>query len=215
MALTNHGELKTAIAEWLERDDLTSKIPDFIALAEDTIGLTLRVRDMETTEDITISAQSNDLSVLTKTFLEQRRLYLDSAEGGRMEYYPPEDFWIRVASTESGKPKLYTIEGGNLIVGPAPETSRTGKLLYFGKYAALSGDSDTNWIFANARMLYLSASMVEACQYIEDEIGVLKWAARYEDTLEKVHKANRMAKFPAGSLQMRNDMGRAEIQVNQ
>ncbi len=34
MALTTFAELKTSIADWLNRDDLTTVIPDFITLAE-------------------------------------------------------------------------------------------------------------------------------------------------------------------------------------
>jgi hypothetical protein len=34
MALTTYAELKTSIADFLNRDDLTSAIPDFITLAE-------------------------------------------------------------------------------------------------------------------------------------------------------------------------------------
>jgi hypothetical protein len=34
MAITTYSELKTAVADWLNRADLTSVIPDFIALAK-------------------------------------------------------------------------------------------------------------------------------------------------------------------------------------
>ena len=42
MAITNYTQLKTAIANWLDRDDLTSKIPDFIFLAEKQIERQVR-----------------------------------------------------------------------------------------------------------------------------------------------------------------------------
>jgi hypothetical protein len=34
MAISTYTDLKTSIASWLNRDDLTSVIPDFISLAE-------------------------------------------------------------------------------------------------------------------------------------------------------------------------------------
>ena len=34
MALATYSDLKTSIANWLDRSDLTDVIPDFIALAE-------------------------------------------------------------------------------------------------------------------------------------------------------------------------------------
>lgn len=44
MAITTYAELKTAIATWLARDDLTANIPDFIMLFEATAARRLRVR---------------------------------------------------------------------------------------------------------------------------------------------------------------------------
>jgi hypothetical protein len=38
MAINNYTELVAAIAEWLARDDLTARIPDFVTLAEAKIN---------------------------------------------------------------------------------------------------------------------------------------------------------------------------------
>ena len=42
MAITTYAELKSSIANWLNRDDLTSVIPDFISLAEAQIARDVR-----------------------------------------------------------------------------------------------------------------------------------------------------------------------------
>ena len=42
MALSNYTELKASIADFLNRDDLTSVIPDFITLAESQINRDIR-----------------------------------------------------------------------------------------------------------------------------------------------------------------------------
>ena len=47
MALSTFTELKEAVADWLDRSDLTARIPDFIALAEARINRELRIRPME------------------------------------------------------------------------------------------------------------------------------------------------------------------------
>jgi len=44
MALTTYSELKTSIADWLNRSDLTTQIADFIALTEADFNSKLRVR---------------------------------------------------------------------------------------------------------------------------------------------------------------------------
>ena len=48
MAISTFAELKTAAANWLDRSDLTDRIPEFIALAEARFNRVLRIRDMET-----------------------------------------------------------------------------------------------------------------------------------------------------------------------
>jgi len=48
MAISTFAELKTAAANWLDRSDLTDRIPEFIALAEARFNRILRIRAMET-----------------------------------------------------------------------------------------------------------------------------------------------------------------------
>ena len=48
MAIGTYDELKTAVANWLDRDDLTDRIPEFISLAEARFNRVLRLRSMET-----------------------------------------------------------------------------------------------------------------------------------------------------------------------
>ena len=48
MAITNYSELKSAIADWLDRTDLTDQIPDFIVLAEARHKRDFKIRRMET-----------------------------------------------------------------------------------------------------------------------------------------------------------------------
>ncbi len=211
MAITNYGELKTAVANWSSRDDEDSRIPEFISLTEDTIGRELRVRAMETTTDLTVISQE---TALPTGFVQQRRLFRDN-DAMRLEYHPPEDFWIRNAKSETGTPKLYTIEGDNLVVAPAPDTSQTFKLLYFKTFDALSDDADTNWVLTNARGLYLFGTLLEQAMFHEDEVGALKWSIRWDNLLEKVHTADRLDRYPLGSLQMRSDVSNiSEVRVN-
>ena len=46
MAINTYGTLQTAVANWLDRDDLSARIPEFISLAEAIFNRTLRIRAM-------------------------------------------------------------------------------------------------------------------------------------------------------------------------
>ncbi len=51
MALSTFSELKTEIANYVDRSDLTDQIPTFIKLAEARINRLLRVRIMESVKN--------------------------------------------------------------------------------------------------------------------------------------------------------------------
>ena len=207
MAITNFGELKTAVANWLERDDLTSRIPEFIALGEDMVAndKRIRIRAMETSTDLTISSQT---VALPTGYVAARRLYIEGTPIGRVEFLTPEDFWIRNLANTTGLPKYFTAEGENFVFGPAPDATRTGKLLYFQRFTALSADTDTNWILTNARGLYLFAALLEAAPFLEDDPRSLLWAARYDDLADKVFEANKRDRYGGAPLQARSDVQR-------
>ena len=46
MSLTNYSDLKTSVANYLARTDLTDQIPDFIRLAEYRMRREVRIRQM-------------------------------------------------------------------------------------------------------------------------------------------------------------------------
>ena len=59
MALNNFTSLKTAIANWLNRTDLTNEITDdFIKLTEADFNSKLRIRQMEQIDTITIDSET-------------------------------------------------------------------------------------------------------------------------------------------------------------
>jgi hypothetical protein len=205
VSITNYGELKTAVANWLERDDLTARIPEFIAMAEDMIAkdVRIRIRAMETSTDLTVSSQT---VALPTGFIGARRLYLDGTPKKRVEFVPPEEFWIRNLASQTSQPKYFTIEGDNLVFGPSPDATYTGKLLYYQRLTAFSDDSDTNSLLTEARGIYLFASLLESAPYLVDDARLAIWAVRYDDLAEKIHKADKRDRYTGAPLVARSDV---------
>ena len=56
MSITSYSTLKTTVADWLKRTDLTASIPDFIRFAELRIYREMRVRQMEAALSGTIAS---------------------------------------------------------------------------------------------------------------------------------------------------------------
>lgn len=186
MAITNYGELKTAIADWLDRSDLTSRIPDFISFAEARIHYgsaqgpmmlqPVRLRAMETEVDLTITSGR---ATLPTDFLEARRILFLSDPTQIIELLAPELFWRMDAGLSSGRPRRATIEGSDLILSPSPDTSNDVQLTYFAKFTTLSGDADTNWLLQNAPDIYLFAALVEAAIYTRNRQAADEYLIRF------------------------------------
>ena len=132
MALSTYSELKSSIANWLNRSDLTTEIQDdFIVLTEADFNAKLRIRQMEQNDDVTINAES--VTVPTG-FIGARSFYILS--GGTKYAFgiynsSANGSEIKGGST-SGMPRTYTIESDNgtesFRFAPQPDTSYTGKL---------------------------------------------------------------------------------------
>ncbi len=203
MALTNYGELKTAMENILkDAVNLTNRIPEFIKLAEDDVNLDLRIRAMEQTADLTIASGDRNIG-LPSRYVGMRRIYIAGGPNKPLELLAPMDFWAKYVSTETGPPKAYTIEGEEIILGPIPDTAYTGKILYWQAFATLLDDADTNWIFGNASGLYLYGGCRHAAPYIQEDERIPVWQAYYSGLKARVKDADELDRFSGAPIQSR------------
>lgn len=181
MAIGTYAELKTAVANYLHRSDLTTVIPDFVRLCEANVRRDLRVRAMEATATGTLVA--NELATPTG-FLEARRVVLGTT---KQEYATPTDFYD-VRSQVTGH---YTIVGTNFVFQPG---SADYSIDYFKAFTAFSGDSDTNWLLTNHPDVYLFGSLAEAALYTQDDPAM--WMSKYRFAVDRVRTEERNAFGP-------------------
>jgi len=200
MAISTYNELLSALDNWLGTSDLTSRTPEFIALAEADIWGRLRIRAMEQSTDLGISSQR---VALPSGFLEARRIYIDGNPVTPLEYFPPMDFWRRYMSTDTAEPSAYTIEGGNLVFGPSPDATYTGKLLYVAQPSALS--ASLNGTFTSNPDAWLYGALVQAAPYLDNDERVPTWRAMYEAALIRIEKSDQRSRYSGGPLQVRSD----------
>ena len=112
MAITTYDELKTAIADFLNRDDLTSTIPTFIDLAEAALNRDLR---HWRNENRAIAPVNSRYSALPSDFVEPIRMELsdDKTKVSLMSHYEMQT--QREASNDKqGKPLFYNITQGEI-----------------------------------------------------------------------------------------------------
>jgi hypothetical protein len=179
MSISTYNELKTAIANWLARDDLTAFIPDFITLFEASACRELRVRPAEITATLTPSSGS---VALPADFLGVRRLTFTGQPSRDLEFVHPSWFAQSYPTAAAGTPSVYTIEGGTLKVRPVSDTPL--ELLYRAKTAAVSGA--LNWLFANHPDAYLFGALAEASMFNKDAENAALWEGRRDKVYQSI-----------------------------
>lgn len=202
MAITTYAELKTAIAEWLNRDDLTSTIPDFITLAEESMALNMRHWRMENRATATLDSQ---YEALPARFVAPIRLSLTGGNTYALEQVSQAQLMDRrsQASNVSGRPQYYALTQGEIEVFPTPDADYTLELVYYEKAEALSDSNTTNWILDNYPSVYLYGSLMHTAPFLKDDPRLQVWASLYQQGVASVNGDEEKAKFGATGLRMK------------
>ena len=199
MSIGTYTELQSAVAAWLDRSDLTSRIPEFVAIAEARIARKLRIREMETESDVTLVGGTRTAAVPTG-FREVRRVYLNSSPVSELQYMTPQDYWVRHTSVSTGRPVVFTVEGANFLFGPIPDSSYTAKVLHYKALDALS--SSAHAVFTANPDVYLYGALLAAAPFLHNDKRIGVWKGLFDEALMELEIQNSKH---AGPLVMRDD----------
>ena len=206
MAISNYTELKTAVANWLDRDDLTDRIPEFIALAEARFNRVLRLRSMETKQTAsTVAAQRN--YALPTNYIQMRNFQLNTSPLTTLSYVTPEIYDRLWGGSSGGTPKFYTILADEISLGPIPGSVITMEMLFYKKFDNLSGSVATNWLITNAPDIYLYGTMLEAEPFIMNDERVQLWAAALERGVSDLQEQDNKDRHSGSALRVMNTSG--------
>lgn len=194
MALTSYTELKTSIANYLNRSDLTSVIPDFITLAESKLNRILRLRVMQKRVSTTTTADDAFID-LPSDFLEMVQFFVDSNPNAILDYVNPTEIELNNLQDSSGTPQQYTIMGNEIKLNPIPDSTYTLKLSYFGKIPALSNSNTTNYILSNYPQVYLYGALVEAQPYIINDERLPTWLTLYNEAVQLINRDDEQGRY--------------------
>lgn len=183
MSLSTYSELKSAISDWLNRADLTDRVPDFIALSESKMNARIEHRQMQTIATISITGETYTLPDDFRG-LVSIRLSVQGYE--RIEYLSPEQFDELPVGGAGGTPRFYTIAGGSLVFYPIPGDAVSARIRYRTALTPLSDDDASNWVLANYKHAYLYGPLSEAAPYLKDDERVTLWSGAFNDALADI-----------------------------
>ena len=195
MAITSYSTLKTAIADFLDRDDLGDSVDTFIDLCEARLARELRIRAMESTLDVTIAS---GVAAVPSDYLELRYAYVEGSPTSLLEQKDPGWIYSRYPNrSSSGKPCLIGRDQSNFVFGPYPDDTYTIKGSYYARLTALSASNETNFFITDAPDLLLYGSLLAATPYIGDDARANTWSALYEQALDDVRLQDNRERWPS------------------
>ena len=206
MAINTYSTLQTAVANWLDRSDLTDRVPEFIALAEATFNRVLRLRAMETTvADATPSGSKED--ALPTGYLQMREIHLTTTPVVSLSYITPEIMYRIRAGSTSGKPNSYTIVGDNILFGPTPDGVYDYSMTYYKSFDALADGTQTNWLILNAPDLYLYGTLLQAEPFLMNDERVPLWERGVRQVINDLQNQDDKDRHSGSEMRVMNTSG--------
>jgi hypothetical protein len=207
MAISNYSELQTAVANWLDRDDLAARIPEFITLCEARFNRTLRIRAMETL-DISVDTVGGTSTVALPTgYVQMRDISLITSPITQLQYLTPEIMNRLNAGSLTGKPETYTIIANNILFGPTPDDAYDISMLYYKTFDALTDAAPTNWVITNAPDVYLYGALLEAEPFLMNDQRVQLWATALTQSITTLQEQDNKDRHSGSALRVMNTGG--------
>jgi len=206
MAISTYAELQTAVANWLDRDDLTNRIPEFIALAEARMNRVLRIRLMEGKYTAsTVAAQRN--YALPAGYLQMRNIQINTTPIRPCQYVTPEIYDRLYGSTTTGTPEIYTIIANEIQLGPIPAGVQTIEMLFYKKISALSVTNTTEAMLTDNPDIYLYGALLEAEPFIMNDERVPLWAQGFSQAVADLQEQDNKDRHSGSALRVMNTSG--------
>lgn len=184
MAIGNYAELKTALATWAVRSDLTARMADFVTLAQAEIRKDVRCQAMETLATGTLTGET---LTFPTGFIWAKRLKVNRYV---QEYMTPADY--SDLSEQDDTSARFTIIGQDIYVlnGASGDSY---SLIYLKSFTAFSADADTNWLLTNHPDVYLWAGLKQVAIALKDTEETARCDGLYRHAVARVNRNEWMA----------------------
>ena len=196
MSLSTYAELKSSVANWLNRTDLTTEIPDFIKLAETRIAHEVRLPTIEKTASMTLNAQG--AVAIPADFLELIDVFYNDKPLDRISLTQ-----LRGLTPRSGVPVCFARDGKELVFFPTPATQTdTLVVKYYYQVPDLNDSATTNDLFATIPEMYLFGALSEAATFLGADNG--RWEQSYQTAFNRAVAHNRSAEVAGSTPQVQS-----------
>lgn len=200
MSLDTYANLKTAIADTLDRDDLSDNIDDFIDLAEEMhrrppesdtnrdpeiIG-GVRLKEMITRSSITVNARQISLPTRYLEAINFRLLTTPVTVLKAVNYHE----MTRIRTSATGKPQYFTV-ANEIELDKSPDSSYSGEIVYYQYPTPLDATNTTNDVLTYAPGAYLYGALLASAPFLMDDPRIVMWRSLYRASAKGVSALTR------------------------
>lgn len=206
MSIDSYSTLKSSIADFLNRDDLTSVIATFIRLAESRIDRELRHWRQEKRSLAELDAQ---YSAIPADYMAPIRLQItDNPTSEVAPISTAQMLQLRGDRNDRvGRPTHYALTAGSLELYPTPDMVYNASLVYYARVAALTDTNTTNWLLTEAPDAYLYGALVHAAPYLKDDARLQVWDGLYGQAITNLNLSAENAKYGGSGIVMKTRRG--------
>lgn len=184
--ITTHATLKAAVAEWINRTDLSTSgvgIDLMIQAAERRLARDPRVRHLAA-DDFDITADDLDVP---DGFEKMDSWYMDGPTYYHEIQIVPADVLQKIRSEGrlTGPPTHAAIIAGTFRFAPVPDATYATKMTWWESLSALSAGA--NWLVTSHPDIYLYATLCESAPYLMEDERLAVWEAELERRLEDLN----------------------------
>jgi hypothetical protein len=182
-----YDSLLTTVADYLERDDIVTRIPTFIMLAERKTSRILKAQlaQIAVTNALTIN---NPVVVKPQRWVETISFTIETSDGivvlkersreTIQTMYP--------VLTDYAAPKYYAEWQENYYyIGPTPDAAYDFELMMYQQPPNLDVTQQTNYLTENAPDLLLYSTLLEAEGYLKNDERLPVWKAARDEILQQ------------------------------
>lgn len=215
MAISTYDTLKSGVADFLNRDDLTAVIPTFIDMAQGQINRDVRHWKMQ--KNTNLSSVAAGIYNFPSDWLETKDLkfapdLVGSLDFYNLEYASQNTFNEREQNSNglTGNPKYYTLRAHagttQAILFPKPAATEELRNFLVIDYLAenqLDESNQTNWLITDSPDVYLYASLIHAAIYLKDDERLALFSQMYGAAVQRINASSDESEYKHDRLRTR------------
>ena len=197
VAAPDYSGLIALIGDYLDRADLTARIPTFIELATRRFNRTLWVPERQVSVEVPVAGEYR----LPGGFYQIRAIFV--ADGDDTPLGQVSVDTIKAAREVTGRPTRYAIFGDILLFDPQVDKAYVVTISYYEAIPPLGSFNTSNWLLEKHPDAYLYGALVQAEAMLGNDERTLLWKSALDEVLDEIARTGLRQLHSGGPLVMR------------